>query len=501
MQANDAERANGEEKWSARVESEMPATGTATLLARNGEPGILARWAPLRSLFMFAATPIVVLLSLYGLVYGMGGTVSGQVLIAGVVAALVASYVLKDEQDVFYVRRAAFQAAFALFCKWSLVLLALLGLGSMSGFQHDIAVNVLTAWAVVTPFFLLLSRKLIHHAARYWPVSTRRRRTAVIVGASAGKEEVFVSAIREVNNSGSGITLKGFFDDRSAHRINIDPAENLGKIDEVGEYVWRYHINIIFVTLPMTSHPRVVSLIESLKDTTASVYFVPSLAPFSPIQSRADQFAGVPIIAVYDSPFDGRNGILKRAFDLSVGTLLLVLTLPVTAIVSAVVKLTSTGPVFFTQNRYGLDGHVIRVYKFRTMTVQEDGDEVIQATPGDSRTTTVGAFLRKTSLDELPQLINVIQGRMSLVGPRPHACAHNEQYRKLIRGYMLRHKVRPGMTGLAQVNGFRGGTQTVEKMRGRIEYDLDYLRRWSLFLDIKIMLKTAILVLNDRSAY
>jgi putative colanic acid biosynthesis UDP-glucose lipid carrier transferase len=155
----------------------------------------------------------------------------------------------------------------------------------------------------------------------------------------------------------------------------------------------------------------------------------------------------------------------------------------------------------FKQRRYGVDGREIVVYKFRTMTVCEDGEMIRQATRGDARVTRFGAFLRRTSLDELPQFINVLQGRMSVVGPRPHAIAHNEMYRKLIKSYMIRHKVKPGITGLAQVNGLRGETDSVEKMKARIEYDLAYLRNWSLRLDLQIVLRTVFVVLKKQNAY
>jgi putative colanic acid biosynthesis UDP-glucose lipid carrier transferase len=159
-------------------------------------------------------------------------------------------------------------------------------------------------------------------------------------------------------------------------------------------------------------------------------------------------------------------------------------------VISLGVKLSSPGPIIFKQRRYGLDGKEILVYKFRSMTVCDDGGNVVQATKQDRRITRLGAFLRKTSLDELPQFINVLQGRMSVVGPRPHAVAHNEMYRKLIKGYMVRHKVKPGITGWAQVNGLRGETDTLEKMQARIEHDIDYLRNWSPRLDVYIILKT-----------
>ncbi|RME08664.1 MAG: exopolysaccharide biosynthesis polyprenyl glycosylphosphotransferase, partial [Bacteroidetes bacterium] len=165
------------------------------------------------------------------------------------------------------------------------------------------------------------------------------------------------------------------------------------------------------------------------------------------------------------------------------------------------VKLSSKGPVLFKQRRYGLDGQIVEVWKFRSMTVTEDGDNIRQARKNDPRVTPVGSFLRRTSLDELPQFINVLQGRMSIVGPRPHAVAHNEQYRKLIKGYMWRHKVKPGITGWAQVNGWRGETDTLEKMKKRVEYDLDYIRRWSLWLDLKIILLTVFKGFVGKNAY
>jgi putative colanic acid biosynthesis UDP-glucose lipid carrier transferase len=181
--------------------------------------------------------------------------------------------------------------------------------------------------------------------------------------------------------------------------------------------------------------------------------------------------------------------------------LILALLVPLLLVIALGVKLSSPGPVIFRQRRYGLDGKEITVYKFRSMMVCEDGGEIRQAQKGDSRMTRFGAFLRRTSLDELPQFINVLQGRMSIVGPRPHAVSHNEMYRKLIKGYMVRHKVRPGITGWAQVNGLRGETETLDKMQARIEHDLEYLRNWSLRLDLYIIFKTAFVVARDQHAY
>jgi putative colanic acid biosynthesis UDP-glucose lipid carrier transferase len=209
----------------------------------------------------------------------------------------------------------------------------------------------------------------------------------------------------------------------------------------------------------------------------------------------------MPVVSVCDTPYNGISALIKRGMDIVLSIMGLLLLWPVLLAITMAVKLTSRGPALFKQRRYGLNGEEILVYKFRSMTVAENGDTVTQATKGDKRITKLGAFLRKTSLDELPQIINVLQGRMSIVGPRPHAVAHNEQYRKLISGYMIRHKVRPGITGWAQVNGLRGETETIDKMRKRVEYDLDYLRHWSAWMDIKIIFKTIKLVIHDSQAY
>ena len=214
-----------------------------------------------------------------------------------------------------------------------------------------------------------------------------------------------------------------------------------------------------------------------------------------------DMVGDMPVIAVCETPFYGINGLIKRASDILLAAVILALASPLMLAIAAGIKVSSPGPVLFRQRRYGIDGREIVVYKFRTMTVLEDGSEITQATRNDRRVTRLGAFLRRTSLDELPQFINVLQGRMSVVGPRPHAVAHNEMYRKIIRGYMIRHKVKPGITGLAQVNGMRGETDKVDKMAHRIEYDLAYLRNWSLWLDLKIVLSTIPVVLKMENAY
>jgi putative colanic acid biosynthesis UDP-glucose lipid carrier transferase len=231
------------------------------------------------------------------------------------------------------------------------------------------------------------------------------------------------------------------------------------------------------------------------------VYIVPDFFVFSLLHARWTNINGLPAVSVFENPLYGVDGLAKRAADLVFGALLLAASVLPMLMIAAAIKVTSPGPVFFRQRRYGLDGREIMVWKFRTMTCCDDGASVRQATRVDDRVTSIGAILRRTSLDELPQLLNVLEGNMSLVGPRPHATAHNEQYRGLIDGYMLRHKVKPGITGLAQVSGYRGETETLEKMQRRVACDHQYIREWSFWIDLKILLKTLQVVLTGRNAY
>jgi putative colanic acid biosynthesis UDP-glucose lipid carrier transferase len=358
--------------------------------------------------------------------------------------------------------------------------------------------RVILAWALATPAALFTAHRLLPLVLPRVLAAEGLQKVAVIAGAN----ELGRKLAERLRDPMLGTRIAGYFDDRGAGRLqNLPAAQNLGGLARLADYARSQRVDVIYIALPMASQPRILRLLEDLRDTTASIYFVPDIFVSDLIQARVDSIGGLPVVAVCESPFHGFNGMVKRASDFVFAALILVLISPLLLAIAAGVKLSSPGPILFKQRRYGLDGRKIVVYKFRTMTVAEDGDMVRQATRNDSRITRFGAFLRRTSLDELPQFINVLQGRMSVVGPRPHAVAHNELYRKLIRGYMIRHKVRPGITGLAQVMGFRGETDTVEKMNARIEHDLTYLRSWSLLLDLQIILKTVVVVLQKHNAY
>ncbi|MEM6984819.1 MAG: undecaprenyl-phosphate glucose phosphotransferase, partial [Pseudomonadota bacterium] len=336
--------------------------------------------------------------------------------------------------------------------------------------------------------------RLFLRALRSQGINTR---SVVIAGAGTLGQQL---ANNIVANSSFGLVFGGYYDD-TAPKHKLVAAQTIGNLEQLVADCKEGGIDRVYIVLPPQAYERRKWLVKELADSTASVYIVPDVFTYQLLHSRSDTIMGIPTISIYDSPLDGSNAIIKRIEDIVLSTLILIMISPVLLGLAFAVKFTSKGPVFFKQNRYGIDGKPIKVWKFRSMNVMEDGAKVTQATKNDSRFTPIGQFIRKTSLDELPQFINVLQGQMSIVGPRPHAVAHNEEYRKLVDGYMLRHKVKPGITGWAQINGWRGETDTLDKMEKRIEFDLEYIRNWSLFFDLKIVFLTIFKGFVNKNAY
>jgi putative colanic acid biosynthesis UDP-glucose lipid carrier transferase len=382
---------------------------------------------------------------------------------------------------------------------WVILLGALLFLGFITRTSGSFSRNLMLAWSISVPIVLIAVHLVIWQLLRTLRAAGRNQRSAVL----AGLNDVSYHLANQIQQSPElGIRLHGFFDGHQAEPLGRFGGRNLiGPIEELPRYVREHNIDVVYIACITEQEDVIADLIKELRDTTACVYFVPNILMFNLMHARSYELNGIPLIAVWEVPFSEVQYILKRAIDIGLSLLALIALAPVMLIIALAIKLTSAGPILFKQRRYGLNGQEILVYKFRSMKVMEDGEKVQQVTRNDSRITPLGALLRKTSLDELPQFINVLQGRMSLVGPRPHAVAHNEMYRKLISGYMLRHKVKPGITGWAQVNGFRGETDTLEKMQQRVNYDLEYLRNWSLSLDVQILIRTALVFLKDQNAY
>ena len=294
----------------------------------------------------------------------------------------------------------------------------------------------------------------------------------------------------------------GFFDDRTPERVAQTQSINIeGTIDTAVELAKNGKIDVLFIALPLRAEKRISDILVRLGNTTVDVHFIPNFFLSNLIHARIDNVGSIDTLSVFESPYLGGQQWLKRSEDVVVSLIILLLISPLLLLISLAVKFTSKGPVLFKQDRYGLAGHKIKVWKFRSMTVMENSEVVTQATKNDIRITKLGGFLRKTSLDELPQFFNVLCGDMSIVGPRPHAVSHNEEYRKKVEFYMLRHKVKPGITGWAQINGWRGETDTLDKMKKRIEFDLQYMKHWSLWFDIKIIFMTIFKGFTNKNAY
>ncbi len=378
---------------------------------------------------------------------------------------------------------------------WASVILLLLLIDTLFNVFPGVSHWILIPWSLTTAVLLAGWRCVF---CIFWKLTARfgnKRRNVAIVGATS-MAATLAETIQKDNWRGE--RLVGIYDDRtpSDNRVHLPTdVEFLGNFNDMVADAKILKLDVIYFTLPLRAESRIYEQTNKLADTTASVYIVPDFSPFKLLNSRWMTVNNISLVSIYESPFMQYFGIddfLKRMFDIIVSSVfLLLLAVPMAAIAIGV-KVSSPGPVIFRQKRYGIDGREIKIWKFRSMYVCEDGEKSIQATKDDPRITVLGRYLRKYSLDELPQLFNVLLGDMSIVGPRPHSVARNEQFRTRILGYMLRHKVKPGITGLAQVYGYRGETDTLEKMEQRVRHDLEYMENWSLGLDFKILIMTVI---------
>jgi putative colanic acid biosynthesis UDP-glucose lipid carrier transferase len=384
---------------------------------------------------------------------------------------------------------------------WFSVLLVLIWIDELFLLIAPVQKNIFWVWSIAVPIEIISWHVIVRSVASLLRRVGKNKHRVAIVGATmlgAELEKIFSE------EDDMGIQFVGFFDDRqrvSEGSFIFDVEKLKGDTEQLVKMAKSGKVDTVYITLPLRAELRIKSLVEDLSDSTVSVHFVPDLFVFDLLSASLNNIKGIPIISVHDTPFYGVDGAMKRVFDILFSLFAITLTAIPMALIALAIRMTSKGPVLFKQRRYGFRGEEIIVWKFRSMTVCEDSNHVVQAKKFDPRVTPIGALIRRTSLDELPQFFNVLQGRMSVVGPRPHAVAHNEFYRGQVKGYMLRHKVKPGITGWAQVSGFRGETDTIEKMEGRIQYDLNYIRNWSLWLDIKIILLTVVKGFTSSKAY
>jgi putative colanic acid biosynthesis UDP-glucose lipid carrier transferase len=379
--------------------------------------------------------------------------------------------------------------------------LGLLFVATATKTSTDFSRLAIGTWMLSLPFGLLLLRVALRNSLRYMRRQGFKIRKVAVLGTGQSAQQL----VEEISsNDWMGMMVVGFYDNRRKLREvfgETPSASIVGDIDDLIKAAKNNELDDIYIALPTQAAELVNRTSQELRDSSTNVHIAPDLFTFKLLNARTSHIGQIPIFSIHEAPMDDLELILKRFLDLALGLIILfIIALPMLLIAIAI-KLDSKGPVIFKQRRYGLRGEEIWVWKFRSMTVTEDDKNITQVTRSDKRIRPLGKFLRRSSLDELPQFINVLQGTMSIVGPRPHAVVHNELYRKTIDGYMLRHLVKPGITGWAQVNGWRGETDTDEKMEKRIEFDMEYLRKWSILLDLKIIALTVVKGFFNKNAF
>lgn len=314
-----------------------------------------------------------------------------------------------------------------------------------------------------------------------------RKRIAIAVASDLGRR---VSAQIKAQ-PGLGIDVVGYIDDRGLERLSSSlDAPVLGTVDHIARLAQQHDLDQVWLAMPFRAEERIRHILHELRHSTVDIQLVPDVFQFFLMNQALDEIGGIPVHTLTATPMQGINRWLKAIEDRLLSALILILISPLLLLIAAAVKASSPGPVIFKQKRHGWNGRAIEVWKFRTMRLHDASHGIKLATRHDPRVTRVGAFLRRTSLDELPQFFNVLRGDMSIVGPRPHPIEINDAYKDSVDKYMLRHKVKPGITGWAQVNGLRGELDTPDKMERRVQHDLYYIEHWSLWFDLRIVLMT-----------
>ncbi|MEC3947380.1 undecaprenyl-phosphate glucose phosphotransferase [Sphingobium sp. HWE2-09] len=387
---------------------------------------------------------------------------------------------------------------------WTISFLGVMLLFAMLG---DLPMARTASWAPAAALWyggsliaIILFRIGVRLALRVWRSVGHDQRSAAFIGATETARRLGDVFARQ---RWMGIRSMGVFDDRrptNDRTVALPGHDFHGSVDRLYELARSGAVSRIYVTLPMAAEQRIKAILDRFGDTTASLYYCPPLFRLDLVGARWDDVYGQPVVSIVESPFEGYSRLIKRAEDMVLTLIALPLILPIALLAAIAIKIDTRGPVFFSQTRYGLDGRPFRIWKFRSMRVAQD-EGFVQARRGDDRVTRVGAVLRRTSIDELPQFINVALGTMSVVGPRPHPVALDDAFRPIIRRYAVRHKIKPGITGLAQVSGWRGETDTHDKMEQRVVHDIDYLRRWSLWLDLQILARTVLVPFVQRNAF
>lgn len=408
------------------------------------------------------------------------------------IVALLGSVPVYSLLRVYYKHHGYLIGLARLLSAWMILLAALIAIAFVTKTSELYSREVFLLWAGLG--FLLQSALYLplHHLARRYQRSLQAQRVSIIVGTCDLARELAHNLTREHNETVIGLVHPN---DEPAPADSLFPV--VGNLAHLRDLIATHSIRCLYLALPLAAAEQIESLYIDLLDASVDVIWIPDLNSLMLLNQSVSEIGGLPAIHLNESPLTAypTAALSKAIMDRSLALLGILLLSPLLLGVAIAVKVTSPGPVLFKQQRHGWNGQVIKVWKFRSMRVHDDR-EVKQATREDPRITPLGRFIRRTSIDELPQLFNVLQGRMSLVGPRPHAVAHNDYYTGKIAAYMARHRIKPGITGLAQISGYRGETETLDKMEKRVEHDIAYINNWSLWLDIKILVKTPFTLLG-----
>ncbi len=400
--------------------------------------------------------------------------------------------------------RSNFSQVARVFSAWTISFLSISFLVMvLRGLDSD-ATGWMASWYLAGFGLMIMTRVMTARLVNQWIRDGRLERRAVIVGGGQSAEELIHSLESQKN---SDIRICGIFDDRADDRSPavIKGYPKLGNVADLVEFGRITMLDMLIVTIPLKAENRVLELLRKLWVLPVDIH-LSAHADKLRFRPRSYTYVGsVPMLAIFDKPLADWDAVAKRVFDIVFGTIAIILTFPIMIGAAIAIRLDSPGPILFKQKRYGFNNEVIDVWKFRSMYVdQSDPDAKRVVTKGDPRVTRVGRFIRKTSIDELPQLFNVLMGSLALVGPRPHALkglTQNKLFEQVVDGYFARHKVKPGVTGWAQINGWRGEVDTPEKIRKRVEFDLYYIENWSLFLDFKILVLTPFRIIGQEGAY
>ena len=384
---------------------------------------------------------------------------------------------------------------------WTATQGLLCGFALVAGSGDELSPGFFLTWWGATLIALValhaMVATVVGRAQRAGRLGTR----IVLVGAGPQA----ASFIQRVRQHDPGVTVVALFDDRRSRvPAAVEGSPVVGTLDDVPAFLRAQQVDQIVITLPQHAASRRLACFEKLRHLPVDVRLSPDLPGLELAGHGMAEVGGVPLLRVFDRPLTGWSRVAKAVEDRVIAALVIALTAPVLVLVAILVRLSSPGPVLFRQRRYGFDNQAIEVLKFRTMYVQHDPDggaDAASTRRGDPRVTPIGRLLRRTSLDELPQFFNVLLGQMSIVGPRPHAVAHNERFASLIDGYLSRHRVKPGITGWAQIHGLRGEAETLARMQERVRYDLHYIENWSLLLDLRIILRTMLVGFSHPNAY